>query len=119
MQSWGSYPSIFNLGHKALRELFERPVNVEEKVDGSQFSFGVTEEGELKIRSKGKEMVVEAPEKMFAGAVETVKGLKDRLHPGWTYRGEVLCKPKHNTLQYGRVPKGNVILFDVNTGLEE
>jgi hypothetical protein len=54
---------------------------------------------------------------MFKLAVETVKGLD--LHPGWTYRGEVLAKPKHNALAYDRVPKGNVILYDVNTGNQE
>ena len=65
MSSWNSYPSIFNLGHKAIQNLLTVDVNVEEKVDGSQFSFGLVEaspadiEAEflpgyaLKIRSKG------------------------------------------------------------------
>jgi ATP-dependent RNA circularization protein (DNA/RNA ligase family) len=37
-----SYPSIYALGHRAIRELFDGPVVVEEKIDGSQFSFGVS-----------------------------------------------------------------------------
>jgi hypothetical protein len=53
MNSWHSYPSIYNLGHRALQDLLTVSVNVEEKVDGSQFSFGITEEGEIKLRSKG------------------------------------------------------------------
>jgi len=34
-----SYPSIYNLGHHAIATLLDAPVLVEEKVDGSQFSF--------------------------------------------------------------------------------
>lgn len=113
-----SYPSIYNIGHGAIRELTLGDVIVEEKVDGSQFSMGVTEEGELLCRSKGAPLHVDAPAKMFAAGVETAKRLAPLLHPGWVYRGEYLGKPKHNTLAYDRVPVGHVILFDVNTGHE-
>lgn len=115
--SWRSYPSIFNLGHKAVADIFSEPVYVQEKVDGSQFSFGVFG-GELKVRSKGKEMDPANPEKLFAKAVATVRGIQDLLINGWTYRGEAFDKPKHNALAYDRVPQGNVILFDINTGEE-
>lgn len=118
MNSWHSYPSIFNLGHRAIKDLFTVPCIVEEKVDGSQFSFGVDEEGELHVRSKGAVMVVGAPEKMFQRAVDTVKELKPLLHPGWTYRAEYLQKPKHNSLAYDRIPEKHLILFDVNTDTE-
>lgn len=110
--SWHSYPSIFNLGHRALNPLLEVPLNIEEKVDGSQFSFGRFGD-EVKVRSKGQQMVIDAPEKMFAQAVETVLTLE--LHDGWTYRAEYLQKPKHNTLCYDRIPAKHIILFDVNT----
>lgn len=113
-----SYPSIYNIGHKAAAELFHGPVVVEEKVDGSQFSFGLTLDGELVARSKGKDLVLDAPEKMFERAVETVRDLAPLLTPGWYYRGEYLQKPKHNTLAYARVPARHVILFDVTTGTE-
>lgn len=116
MNSWHHYSSIYNLGHRAIADLLRGPVYVEEKVDGSQFSFGITEEGELKVRSKGCEMVVDAPEKMFSFAVETVKRLKPLLHPGWTYRGEYLRSPKHNALIYSRIPKDHIILFDIEIG---
>ena len=112
MTSWHSYPSVFALGHKAIEELLLDPVLVEEKVDGSQFSFGRFD-GELRVRSKGKEMIPDAPEKMFQLAVDFVRTLD--LREGWTYRGEYLSKPKHNALNYDRVPNGNVILFDINT----
>ena len=116
--SWHSYPSIYNIGHRALADLFNHPVNVEEKVDGSQFSFGVfdTPEGRvLRVRSKGAEMIPDAPEKMFTKAVESVRERVDHLVPGWTYRGEYLRVPKHNTLIYNRTPVGHIILFDINT----
>lgn len=113
-----SYPSIYNIGHKAAAELFDGPVVVEEKIDGSQFSFGVTEGGEVVARSKGKDLVIDAPEQMFARAVETVRALAPTLTPGWYYRGEYLQKPKHNSLAYARIPAQHIILFDVTTGVE-
>lgn len=131
MSSWHSYPKIYSFGHAESRELLSGPVNVEEKVDGSQFSFGMIEDPELasfdvdgpthflRVRSKGAVMHPDAPEKMFKLGVEFVKGISHLLHPGWTYRGEFLAKPKHNALAYERVPKGHVILFDINSGEEE
>jgi hypothetical protein len=56
---------------------------------------------------------------MFAKAAETVKNLFEKVTPGWTYRGEFLAKPKHNSLAYDRVPAGNIIIFDINTGDQE
>jgi hypothetical protein len=113
-----SYPSIYNLGHAAITDLLRGPVIVEEKVDGSQFSFGVIN-GELQCRSKGANLNIIAPEGMFVKGVNTAKELADRLTPGWTYRGEYLKSPKHNTLAYARTPVKHVILFDINTGLEQ
>lgn len=111
----GSYPKIFGVGHRALHQALLDPVVVQEKVDGSQFSFGVYG-GELKCRSKGAEINIDAPDSMFTKAVETAKELAPILVPGWTYRAEYLQKPKHNTLAYDRVPHKNLILFDVDAG---
>lgn len=120
MDSWHSYPSIYNLGHKAVDNLLSVPVLVEEKVDGSQFSFGISDEGDVRVRSKGATMLLDAPEGMFLEAVATVKELADAglLHPGWTYRAEYLRRPKHNALAYDRIPRKHLIVFDVNPGLE-
>lgn len=114
--SWHSYPKVFALGHKAISELFLNDVLVEEKIDGSQFSFGKFGD-ELKVRSHGKVMEATAPEKMFEKAVEVVKNLD--LHDGWTYRAEYLQKPKHNALAYDRIPKNHLIIFDINASEEE
>lgn len=112
-----SYSSIFALGHKALgHDFLTGPVLVEEKIDGSQFSFAVDHDGRILVRSKGKEMHADAPEKMFEAGVEQVKAMADDLTPGWVYRGEYLQKPKHNTIAYGRIPSKHIILFDVDRG---
>ena len=113
-----SYPSIYALGHRYLGHIFDDVVVVQEKIDGSQFSFGLLD-GELQCRSKGQQLVIDAPEKMFSKAVQTVVGLKDRLTPGLTYRAEYLEKPKHNTLAYQRVPQGHLIIYDVMLGEED
>ena len=116
MKHINSYPSIYAIGHKAIADIFSSPVLIEEKVDGSQFSFGRID-GELVCRSKGKDIILDAPEKMFGKAIDVVKSLP--LHDGWIYRGEYLQKPKHNTLQYSRVPNNHIIIFDISIGLEE
>jgi hypothetical protein len=120
--SWHSYPKVWNLGHPAVAEIFLDDVIVEEKVDGSQFSFGKflddNDNAYLRVRTKGAEMIVDAPEKMFSKGVETAKELLPELHAGWTYRSEFLCKPKHNVLVYDRTPNRSVILFDINTDQE-
>ena len=117
--SWHSYPKLFALGHRALADLLADDVVVEEKLDGSQFSFGAFN-GELKVRSKSVQMNIDAPEKMFNKAVETVRELyhASKLVDGWTYRAEYLSKPKHNTLAYDRAPKGYLAIFDINTAEE-
>ncbi len=120
--SWHSYPKVFNFGHAEVANVLAGDVNVEEKVDGSQFSFGEFG-GKLRCRSKGREIPLDegdVTDKLFSAAVETVMDLfgGKYLRPGWTYRGEVLAKPKHNAFAYDRVPAGNIIVFDINPGHE-
>ncbi len=115
--SWHSYPSIYNLGHHAVDGLFTEPVIIQEKVDGSQFSFGVFD-GELRVRSKGAQLVTDAPERMFKAAVESVQAVALGLVDGYTYRAEFLSKPKHNSLKYDRIPRNHLVLFDVDAAEE-
>lgn len=117
MSSWHSYPKIYNLGHYVLKQLLEDSVTVEEKIDGSQFSFGIFA-GELRCRSKGKQLELDNPEKMFLSAVDTARRLQPLLIDGYTYRGEFLRTPAHNTLEYERIPNSNVIIFDICTAEE-
>lgn len=112
-----SYTSPFALGHRALARYDERPgllevdVQIEEKVDGSQFSFCLLD-GEIRFRSRGVQIHKEDPG-MFRNGVEAISEIAELLNTGWTYRGEYLSKPKHNTLPYDRVPNRHVIIFDI------
>ncbi len=110
MKHISSYPSIFAIGHRSIKSIFDSSVVIEEKIDGSQFSMS-REAGELSCRSKGKDIIPDAPEKMFNAAIETAKTLD--LRDSWVYRCEYLKSPKHNTLAYARIPKRHLILFDV------
>ena len=105
-----SYGSIFALGHKAVRDICQTPVVIQEKIDGSQISFGLLEhEGKLvlSMRSKGATIYPEAYPKDFSKAVAAIIAVQDKLMPGWVYRGEQLNKPKHGTLAYDRVPQNS------------
>lgn len=113
-----AYPKINALGHFGLKELFLDPVIVQEKIDGSQFSFAMLEDG-LHIRSKGREIFLDAPDNLFRAGVDYVKSVQDLLVKGWVYRAEYLSKPKHNTLAYSRIPKNHIILFDIMVGHQE
>jgi hypothetical protein len=111
-----SYPKVYAVGHRAVSELFLDDVLVEEKIDGSQFSFSRTGD-RIAMRSRGQEVFPEKPD-MFGAACKSAAELSERLHDGWVYRAEYIMKPKHNVLAYQRVPKFNLILFDINTGEE-
>lgn len=128
-----AYSKVWSIGHPRVREALKDSVLVQEKIDGSQFSFAVVRDGSmgaadnmdllvtdrLMVRSKGADIEPMAPPAMFREAVEYVKSIQHMLVPGWVYRGEVLAKPKHNTLAYDRVPRHNVILFDIMVGPED
>jgi hypothetical protein len=107
------------MGHRAITDLLKSEVIVEEKIDGSQFSF-MNDEGTLKFRSKGKEMFVEAPEQLFANAVIAVQRIHETtpLPSGYVFRGEYLSKPKHNVLCYERIPNNFIVIFDIDDGNE-
>lgn len=112
MTSWHSPQKIHSIGHNLITGIFENEVLIEEKVDGSFFAFGIFN-GKLKVRSKGVEINPVDLGGMFAKAVETVKSIQHLLTDGFTYRGEYLSKPKHNTLAYDRNPNKHIILFDI------
>lgn len=111
-----SYPSIYNLGHKAVAELLTDPVVVQEKVDGSQFSFCRSVNG-LMARSKNAVIDIDVPPGLFQAAVNVVKELP--LAKDYVYRGEFLSKPQHNVLAYDRIPIRHIVLFDIDRGMED
>jgi hypothetical protein len=113
-----SYATVYALGHKAIADIFSMPVVMEEKIDGSQFSMGVFN-GKLLCRSKSKQLITDAAEKMFTEAVETAKEVMPHMREGWIYRCEYLKSPKHNALPYSRIPQKHLIVFDVAIGIEQ
>ena len=109
MKSHG-YPKIYAVGSAEVQNVFDGPVEITEKVDGSCLGFGKID-GELIIRSKNKELNLNKPESMFVGAVLHIKAIADRLPDDIFFYGECVSKPRHNVLTYGRAPKGLVCLF--------
>jgi hypothetical protein len=86
-------------------------VIVEEKIDGSQFSFGKID-GELQMRSKSCQVFMDIPG-MFEAATTTCDLLMPDLPEGVIFRCEYLSKPHHNVLSYDRVPQGHLIVYDI------
>lgn len=105
-----AYPKIFAIGTDYIRDLFLDDVEVTEKIDGSQFAFGIIN-GQLEMRSKGARLYPESHDKMFAQAVDYVQQIQHRLPPNMAFYAEYLKSPKHNTLKYGRIPKNHLMLF--------
>ncbi|SRR5258706_4706651 len=114
-----SYSSIFNLGHKSVETLFNSEVLIEEKIDGSQVNFCMSETGGLIIKSKGAILYPPINDKLFKAASEYIMSIQHLLPLNWTFRGEVLFREKHNTITYGRVPRHNVIIFDIDRGNQD
>lgn len=112
-----SIPKIYTAGVRQNVGIFKGPVVVEEKYDGSQFTFGLVPEGPLdtlRCRSKST-MINPADPGMFKAAYETALRLMldKKLTPGWVYCCEFISKPKHNVLTYARVPAGYLVLYDI------
>lgn len=107
-----AFPKIFTVGTDYIRDIFAEPVEVTEKIDGSQFAFGRVN-GELWIRSKGAQLYIENPEKMFAEGIAYIEQIQERLPEGIVFYTEYLKKPKHNTLTYDRIPRNHMMLFGV------
>lgn len=113
MSKTAAFPKILHIGDKQILDLFETEVEITEKIDGSQFGFGKTPEGELIMRSKGREIDLENADKLFFPAVTYVNSIADKIPNGWFFYGETLHAPRHSTLAYDRVPRNHIALFAV------
>jgi len=110
MSKTAAFPKILHIGDKQILDLFEGEVEITEKLDGSQFSFGKID-GEVVTRSKGREFT--EPDKLFAPVWEYVHSIADRLPEGLFFYGETLGTPRHSTLAYDRTPKNFFAMFGV------
>lgn len=107
-----AFPKILHLGDSYIETIFDEEVEITEKLDGSQFGFGIVD-GQLIVRSKGKEQDLDSPDKMFVEGVEYIKSIEHLLQEGIFYYGEYLQKPRHSTLAYDKIPKNNIALFAI------
>ena len=113
MSKTAAFPKILHIGDKQILDLFETEVEITEKLDGSQFGFGKTLDGELIIRSKGREITIDTVDKLFFPAVTYVMSIADKIPNNMFFYGETLSSPRHSTLAYDRTPKNNIALFGV------
>ena len=108
------FPKAWAVGHRNVQKLWDGPVEITEKVDGSQFAFGKID-GQLICRSKGAQLYLDNPEKMFIEAVEYVQSIAHYpiFNNNYSFYAEYLKQTKHNTLQYNDIPKNHLALFGV------
>lgn len=112
-----SYVKIYNFGTGHINEIFQGPVWIGEKLDGSQFTFGWNEEGEMIFRSKRVQVYPGQENSNFGPTINALLELeKQGVFRGWkhlVFRGEVFRSNKHNTLTYKRCPKHHIVIFDI------
>lgn len=107
-----SFPKIFHIGDKIINRLFDGPVEVTEKIDGSAFTFGRVD-GEVYMRSKNAPVIEGDGNKMFNKAREVVLNQMGNLRNGYVYHGEYLQSSRHNTLAYDRIPANHIMMYAV------
>jgi len=117
MKTISSFPKVFHIGEDMISNLFKGEIEITEKIDGSQWSFGINEDGETMMRSKGQDLTHQAVPKMFEKAQSQVERmipiLKEKKLKDIIFYCEFLNGPSHNVLKYERIPKNNLYLFGV------
>lgn len=105
---------------KAL-ERFQRGDNarwfLQEKIDGSQFSFRRDETKPDRVIFTNRESKIHEQSKpenaVFGRAPKAIQAIVNKLKIGLTYCAETIEKPRHNRLTYERVPAHFVIVYDI------
>jgi len=117
MKMLPKYTKVLTLGAQRTERALIGEVVVQEKVDGSQFRFGLNEDREILYGSRSKNFEPDASERMFKSGVDYLSGIEDEIKKGFRpdtyFFCEYLQKEKHNVLKYDRVPKNHFVLFDV------
>lgn len=110
------YPKILTIGHPKISDLLTGSVSIEEKVDGSNFSFMVDDKGQAIFRSRKKEIYPDDLNNMFELGVEAVEKLLEdgNIAPYVIFRCEYLRRPRHNLIKYDRIPNNHLIVLDVS-----
>ena len=117
MKMLPKYCKVLTLGSSRTERALCGSVVLQEKVDGSMFRFGINEDGEVSCGSKSVSFEPGHCEKMFKLGVDYVESITKSIELGIDkdtyFFCEYLQKEKHNVLKYDRVPKNNLVLFDV------
>ena len=107
-----AFPKIQQFGARGTELLFNGPVTITEKMDGSQAQFRVTHEGQLVVGSKRQFFTTrEDCNRNFAPLWDFAASIQDQIVPGVTHYGEFFRGPKQNILVYDNAPKGGFCLF--------
>ena len=109
-----NYPKVQHMGTRYTKKIFDDTVEITEKLDGSQFRFGLLD-NHLMCCSKGSVLSLDTTDGLFKPAVTTCKQLFEDglLDKDFVYIGETLSKGKHNCITYTNVPLGHISLFAV------
>lgn len=113
-----SYPKVHHLGDPVLEGLLDGEVSVEEKLDGSQFRINIDINGMFNFGSHRVEFPTNENNQMFQVGVENCMKLlasimgKPREHEIHIFC-EFMKSQRQNTLTYDRVPKNNIVIFDI------
>jgi len=116
MQNIISYPSIDTLNVKSTRSWLDDEnykYYIEEKIDGSQLSIVVDNEGKLSFYNKNKRAGMNNAFEKAITMLSFKYDNKNILNPDYTYHGESVCRIKHNVCVYERTPKNYFILYDI------
>lgn len=116
MQNINAYPSIETLNIKSTRSWSEDDnykYYIEEKIDGSQLSIVLDNDGKLTFYNKNKRAGMNNAFEKAITMLSFKYDNKNILNPDYTYHGESVCRIKHNVCVYERTPKNYFILYDI------
>lgn len=113
-----SYHKIQHFSDPAIEELLLGHVEIEEKIDGSQFRIHIEPNGEVTFGSRNNNFDERGVDKTFQKGIDSVKSKLSYLNleqmpATYDIFGEYLQSPHHNTLSYERIPQGHIMVFDV------
>lgn len=107
------YPSIA-AGSLPANLAPDTMVWVQAKMDGSQLSVSVDTEGQMHFAKKGGGEITCASNHYYSAAYLSLHDKAQLFQPGYTYHGEAICKLRHNTATYGRLPRFSWMLYEVS-----
>ena len=110
-----SYQKIQQPYKPEVQDIWKHYIYVEEKVDGSQFRIEIDDKGQLFCGSHHQELSM--VDSMFKLATEQARKHFNNIVATegdiLTFFCEYLSKPKQNAIPYNRVPKDNLVIFDI------